>query len=133
MNGAGNSTSELYYECMDEHPSTGISYYRLSQTDYDGKTEFFEPVIVRMQGDTPESLRIKSIYPNPFEEELSFVFSEKPPTGKVCLVNSAGQVVRMEKMETGENKFKLNHLDNLLPGTYYLCFVSKDNKVVLQK
>ena len=133
VNGAGNSTSELYYECMDEHPSSGISYYRLSQTDYDGKTEFFGPVIVRMQGDNPQSLTIKSTYPNPFTDELSFVLSEKASTGKICLVNSAGQVVRMEKLEPGENKFKISHLDNLPTGTYYLCFVSQDNKVALQK
>ena len=59
--------------------------------------------------------------------------NEKASTGKICLVNSAGQVVRMEKLEPGENKFKISHLDNLPTGTYYLCFVSQDNKVALQK
>ena len=40
INGAGNSTQVLSYSAVDDAPLTGISYYRLKQTDYDGKTSY---------------------------------------------------------------------------------------------
>lgn len=39
--GAGNSNSLLRYEYLDEEPVSGISYYRLKQTDFDGQFEYF--------------------------------------------------------------------------------------------
>ena len=39
--GAGNSQSILEYIYLDRDPNTGINYYNLSQTDYDGETEFY--------------------------------------------------------------------------------------------
>jgi hypothetical protein len=46
VKGAGNSTSALNYSAIDENPSKGVSYYRLRQTDYDGREEVYPPVSV---------------------------------------------------------------------------------------
>jgi hypothetical protein len=45
--GAGNSQSRHSYKVIDEEPLTGISYYRLKQTDFNGKSEEFNIVPVR--------------------------------------------------------------------------------------
>jgi Lamin Tail Domain len=37
IKGAGNSHSEITYTYTDENPLPGINYYRIKQTDYDGK------------------------------------------------------------------------------------------------
>lgn len=42
--GAGNSDHVLNYSEEDEAPINGVSYYRLKQTDYDGKTGYSEIV-----------------------------------------------------------------------------------------
>ncbi|MBS1607856.1 MAG: metallophosphoesterase family protein [Bacteroidetes bacterium] len=39
---AGQSISDKHYALTDFHPQTGVSYYRLSQTDVDGKTVFYD-------------------------------------------------------------------------------------------
>ena len=39
--GAGNSQQILEYIYLDRDPNTGINYYNLSQTDFNGETEFF--------------------------------------------------------------------------------------------
>lgn len=44
IDGAGNSNQMLTYRYLDRSPHIGINYYRLTQTDYDGKSETF-PII----------------------------------------------------------------------------------------
>jgi len=43
VNGAGNSNEIKQYTIVDKNPMTGQLYYRLSQTDFDGKSEVFDP------------------------------------------------------------------------------------------
>ena len=53
MPGAGNSNSQIDYSWFDASPSWGVSYYRLKQTDYDGKSEVFQPVSVFVAREEP--------------------------------------------------------------------------------
>ena len=46
INGSGTSNNLEYYSFSDTHPSDEIMYYRLSQTDFDGKKEVFSPLKV---------------------------------------------------------------------------------------
>jgi len=58
VDGAGNSNRPLSYSFTDSQPLDGISYYRLKQTDYDGKYEYFGPVAVQFNSET-KSLSFK--------------------------------------------------------------------------
>ncbi|MCX6275902.1 MAG: hypothetical protein NTV09_11925 [Bacteroidetes bacterium] len=40
VKGAGNSTTLLEYNCVDEKPLSGINYYRIKQTNFDGTGEY---------------------------------------------------------------------------------------------
>lgn len=133
INAAGNSNSELYYDWMDEHPSPGINYYRLSQTGTDGKSKSYNPLAIKMDGSAPESLKIYTVYPNPFSTKLSGTFSEPAGSGILSLVNTDAQVVRSEKILSGKKEFNINQLDDIPSGTYYLCFVSNNKKIAMQK
>ena len=44
--GSGNSSIPISYSFVDFYPLSGISYYKLKQTDFDGKFEEFQPVAV---------------------------------------------------------------------------------------
>jgi hypothetical protein len=46
--GAGNSDRLLYYNEINENPLNGTSYYRLKQTDYDGKSSYSKIVSVEI-------------------------------------------------------------------------------------
>ncbi|MBN4051583.1 hypothetical protein JYU16_02100, partial [bacterium AH-315-M05] len=61
--GAGNSSHKLYYTAIDNEPYYGVSYYRLKQTDYDGKYTYSDVVAVNYIID--ESGYNIAIYPNP--------------------------------------------------------------------
>ena len=46
LNGAGNSSNQLYYYFMDENIESIINYYRLLQTDYDGHFKYSEIISI---------------------------------------------------------------------------------------
>ena len=66
--GAGNSAEKLYYAAVDSTPFAGLSYYRLKQTDFDGKYSYSNLVPVNFNGlpDTDEFV----LYPNPVNNGL---------------------------------------------------------------
>lgn len=60
VGGAGNHTGELKYETTDFYPYDGVSYYRLTQTDFDGHSESFPMKTVNF-----ESTGTFTVFPNP--------------------------------------------------------------------
>jgi|GEM_PF-1034148 len=60
IDGAGNSTIARTYFYSDRNPFPGISYYRLKQTDFDGKTSYSSTVSVNMH-DVNDIV----VFPNP--------------------------------------------------------------------
>ena len=70
--GAGNSSSIKAYRKIDSSPSEGTSYYRLTQVDFNGKNETFNPVALQMGKITVQSeLKLNKIAPNPFTDEFT--------------------------------------------------------------
>ncbi|PLW94359.1 MAG: hypothetical protein C0592_03120 [Marinilabiliales bacterium] len=56
VDGAGNSNHARKYEFTDIMPYIGLSYYRLTQTDFDGKTTVFAPVMIKAADNTQREL-----------------------------------------------------------------------------
>lgn len=92
--GAGNSSEALYYAGRDENPYFPITYYRLKQTDYDGKTTISKTIVINGQTELAGDF-ISSIFPNPSAEYVTFVFNGKDTETSlnVQLINEIGQVV----------------------------------------
>ncbi|HMR46914.1 MAG TPA: T9SS type A sorting domain-containing protein [Bacteroidia bacterium] len=67
--GAGNSNTVLNYSFTDEQPFSGINYYRLKQTDYDGAFSYSK--IVTISNDDREDWYV---FPNPVTD----IFFIKP-------------------------------------------------------
>ena len=63
--GSGTTTQSQEYSFTDTHPWLGLSYYRLSQTDFDGTTEIFKAVSVVFSG----SFNAMSVSPNPVRDQ----------------------------------------------------------------
>jgi hypothetical protein len=85
--GAGTVNQTMHYQIFDENPYVGQSYYRLMQTDYDGRFEIFN--MVGVFWDKPIAL---SINPNPVEEVLTLYLSETlRGVTHVTIFNTRGQ------------------------------------------
>lgn len=102
VKGAGTKHSTSKYEYADEAPLSGISYYRLKQTDFD-KTEH----VLRIA--TIENKGGFAVYPNPVSsaDHVRTNFS-----GPAQILNGWGQVV----MEVANASAMI--IQNLTPGLY---------------
>lgn len=116
INGAGNSTININYNFIDENPSSGTSYYRLKQVDFDGRYSYSKIVDVNFSKFKNE-IRIE---PNPAVSQTTiyFPFELKGET-KIEIFNSQGKSV-LSKNENTEMNFYLLNLESLEKGLYYL-------------
>ena len=123
LKGAGSTNQLMKYTTYDEKPYVGVSYYRLTQTDYDGKFETFIPISIIY--DKPIRL---SINPNPVEEKLNLYLGENlRGMTNVTIVNSRGQVI-YKKGFLGEYKMINLQVGEYRRG-YYLLEVDHNQRV----
>lgn len=65
IKGAGTTGNAMFYSSIDYSPLPGLSYYRLKQTDYDGKSTYSQIISINCQND--KDLKF-DIVPNPTSE-----------------------------------------------------------------
>jgi len=71
--GAGNSIQSRYYSLTDSSAFSKSVYYRLKQTDYDGKSEYFN--LISFDNCHLISGLDVNLYPNPLADEISYQFN----------------------------------------------------------
>jgi hypothetical protein len=133
--GAGNSTVTIEYEANDPNPLDGYSYYRLKQTDFDGKFSYSAVETVKNKGGNDidqEQIEITSISPNPFTEEFKIDFILKQKTSvEINMISTKGELIFKDIMiaEDGYNSYTYTDSKGLSPGYYFLTISYKDQKV----
>lgn len=132
--GMGNSTVVNNYSYVDESPLQGYSYYRLKQTDYDGKYTY-SPIVSIKSGKVAlsTSLEIQSVSPNPFYDRFNLVYTI--PTYEAVsfmLVNVSGKILEQRRLEShvGVNRVEFENKFSLDPGMYFAVISTKDQRVV---
>jgi len=107
IDGAGTTTQALKYQAKDTNPFKGTSYYRLSQTDFDGATSYYKVLSIKIDG-FPEVTRL---YPNPVDKEAQLhvdFFAEEDGPVKISIVDPAGLSTESGRIEVkaGANLFE---------------------------
>jgi hypothetical protein len=131
VTGAGNSKNPRSYEIMDHQPLPATSYYRLTQTDFDGQKEIFDP---KPFNNTKVISGIRNVVasPNPFESDLQLRF-ESGITGMVPMIItlSNGQLIYNGNLRVnqGQNNIALPLADQLKPGTYLITLGEGKSKI----
>jgi hypothetical protein len=116
VDGAGNSTNVLRYKAFDPHPVSGKNYYRLRQTDFDGKTTCSQIVTVNFETGSVEIL----VYPNPAVNELNFdIQKDEISNLQIRIFNSAGDIVLSSNDENISQK-KTIDVSALSSGIYLI-------------
>lgn len=118
----GNSQTKLAYSFDDEQPLRGHNYYRLSQTDLNGKQQVVSAVIdVRsMNGNT------YAVYPNPVVDKLTLYSPSEPNAPFTYEVRDlAGRMV-----VSGEtaNATTIIDVNGLPQGAYFLVLTATEQE-----
>jgi len=130
LSATGNSSSSLSYSFTDFNPLGLQQYYRLKQTDLDGKSAYSAIVLVKREA--PATLTVTKVYPNPSTSSI-YINAACPAatTLQLSIVDMNGRVVGRKQVNamTGNNGFDMP-VTQLAPGTYLLQVLNADSKVV---
>lgn len=127
INGAGNSSTSLSYSANDKRPYTGVTYYRLKQTDFDGKFEYSKIRSVDIK--TDNSFKIS---PNPANNQIT-ITGKQIALEEITIYNTLGQNITKLTQQTIENDGQLViDLSKLNSGIYYIKTKTTANKVYKQ-
>ncbi len=133
VSGAGNSSSiQEYYE-IDQEPLSGVSYYRLTQIDFDGRSETFNVVPVE---NISGGMIAFNIFPNPTtQDNLNLTFQGFENQEILVVVRDIQGKEHYSKvtMVSAENEIQLFSVDNKLPKGMYLITASSMNQLYSQK
>jgi Secretion system C-terminal sorting domain len=135
IDGAGNSNQILRYTTMDDAPLPGVSYYRLKQTDFDGKFTY-SPLRAINRGaeiiSEDPAIEVRSFGPNPFSDQFNVEYKlAQAGETSIMIFNMSGQVVfeTTKNDDMGNNSFIYTDDKNLPPANYILQIINGNEKV----
>ena len=119
ITGSGNSNTVQTYSYPDPTPFAGITYYRLSQTDYDGKQTIVGNLSLQRQ---VTNLSITSIMPIPATDVVKINFiTATQSNALLSLHDAAGRLISQQNINTtsGNNELLLD-VSKYAAGIYFL-------------
>jgi hypothetical protein len=121
VKGAGNSSVSHNYSYTDYSSVKGIVYYRLAQTDFDGKTHYFQ--IVSVGSESKNNFELVKTYPNPFQNFVSVDFisnSERQIT--IQIIGMDGIIIFQNTISgiKGYNSYSYEQASLLADGIYVM-------------
>ncbi|MBC7883834.1 MAG: T9SS type A sorting domain-containing protein [Saprospiraceae bacterium] len=121
----GNSTRPNEYMFMHLNPQSGINYYKIRQTDYDGKYAYSRTVKVLIN--KSESNASFVIHPNPTGSELNVLVKENYSNENKTMewFNPKGQLIKTIILD--QNVSHRIDVTDLAAGPYILMMKSNQN------
>ncbi len=120
VKGAGNSNAIRAYSFIDTNPPIGMVYYRIRQTDFDGKTEVFNWKNIRINPAYDFKL-----YPNPSSENIIHIkYGDYSGIARIQIYSIAGSLISDNRLSFSQGSGQLQHS---LKAGYYLLIVTIDN------
>jgi hypothetical protein len=123
--GAGTTSQAQYYSLTDDQPLTGLAYYRLKQTDYNGDFEYSKVISIYSQDNSEKEIRI---FPNPSNGTFS-VLTDSDADMEYRIIDMHGRLVAGGMAKP--HMVNAVQMPNVPQGIYTLMFVS--DRVVAKK
>jgi hypothetical protein len=119
----GNGSKFNEYIFIHQNPSSGINYYKIRQTDFDGNYTFSSTVKVFVI----KSASSFDIFPNPTGNELNVLIKEDYNNENITLewYNPKGQLIKTSKLD--QNISHPVDVTDLAAGPYFLMMKSNQN------
>ncbi|CCH54019.1 hypothetical protein BN8_03157 [Fibrisoma limi BUZ 3] len=112
---APNSSGRKSYSIIDKTPFSGTSYYRLSQTDLNGKTTALRVASVILRDGA------YGVFPNPVIGDQAFRLSlDEPETATIKFFNIDGRALPLQKAGVESGNLLLKSVGKLPTGVYVM-------------
>ena len=130
ISGAGNSNEVLNYSYQDWNAASGNFYYMLKQTDFNGKSESFEPIFVNC--DYSKEVSLKMLY----DGNQPYALLSNAQSGSqfhVMIVDYTARVV-VEKTQAvnAQNYYRIPS-EQLAAGIYSIIYYNDNGSVRLSE
>ena len=131
IDGNGNSNLLHSYSATDDLNSfTGTTvYYRLKQTDFDGKGYVSKIIQVKLKSAANKTV----VSPNPFSDYININTQwQNTEIATITIFNVQGKMVvsKQVSLNKGNNDIRIDNLSNLPAGNYYLQLSSATQKII---
>ena len=132
VNGAGTSMHTLQYSIIDDFPLLGANYYRLIQTDLDGKKTFHKIIYIENTTEREKYL----FYPNPLHPNSDPTLQIDLCSNKfldISIINTQGNIIYSKSIELkkGSNLIKPKEItNNLSAGNYSIIITNNGNSYI---
>ena len=122
---ASNTAGNHSYSALDEKPLSGISYYRIRQTDYDGKTSVTKIQSVNLSN---QKSKVKfTFYPNPIQKGTPLsILTDVQGEYSFKVIDLTGRIVYNAQLQ---GNAELENL-KLAGGTYLYQILSNDQSLL---
>lgn len=129
MDGAGNSNTARSYSYDDKISLNGehTIYYRLKQTDYDGRSSFSNIILAKYNCEGRSNLQV---YPNPFDYEINITI-EGEEESQIVVLDTQGRVV-YDKQALNAGSLKISTTE-WAEGLYIIKTMNNGNLISSQK
>lgn len=114
--GAGNSSNTLNYQFIDDTPTGNKHYYRLKQTDYDGKFSYSNIIVIT-------NTLAENVY---FSNATNELITQGFTANFIHIYNLQGKLIQAINNSSERTQLRLN--DGM-----YLVKVKTDTEVITQK
>jgi hypothetical protein len=130
MEGFGTSSTRHDYLFTDDQVPDGMSYYKLSQFDYDGTRKDYGPIAVRKKSVSPRD-NISIVYPNPFSDRFTYrIQSEYSGPAYLYIWDQKGTVLDRVLVKMNEGNNNIEYMPNeVLPPGMYLVGINTGDKI----
>ncbi|HNE46294.1 MAG TPA: hypothetical protein PLM27_08990 [Chitinophagales bacterium] len=123
---AGESESEITYNFVDQHPGSGIRYYRIRTVDLDESNSLSNVIALdRELANSTQTL----IFPNPVHDILTVMHDWQTTEGvQIVVLNELGQAVLTKDFAAGD---KITVDVTALPGAvYFIRLIDLNSEII---
>jgi len=123
VSGAGTTNNVSYYHAYDEEVTELTTYYRLKQTDFDGKFTYSDLITANCSKEEEAGF---SIIPNPATDYLNIVLKGMYKGDAIFAIYEGSGKMVYRKAFYGELKRFLADIKILAPGIYHARLIAGD-------
>jgi Secretion system C-terminal sorting domain len=122
--GSGNSNTAKSYSYNDKYALNGTNFYRLAQTDFDGRLKYSSVVFIQNKN----TKTLVSLLPNPVVNSLKIKSNFSVVNNNYVIYNTTGTVVQNGILISQDI-----NVEKLTSGHYFIRLQNKDGEIITEQ